>query len=181
MTVTVEDTRYAATMAWIEQVVADRPVLVATTHEYFTMAGQLWVRVEGSSWEANAWHAAVGGLIRPSTVDSHGVRRQMIFGTKVHVEVVDDPAKRDQTGAINVGIAFIVGCVGLFLWGFTHSSRTPNGAWVAAVAIVGAIVLILATGITTHRRREREAAAATEATVKRLKQDTSGAHYLDGA
>lgn len=91
MTVTAEDTRYAATMAWIEQVVAVSPLLRATKHEYFTLAGQLWVRVAGAQWEAHAWHAAVGGLIQPSNVDRHGVRRQMIFGVRVHVEVVDDP------------------------------------------------------------------------------------------
>lgn len=97
MTVTTEpptDTRYSATMAWIEDTVTAGPWLAATKHEFFTLNGQLWVRVEGAQREAHAWHAAVGGLIQPSHVDRFGVRRQMIFGIRVHIEVVDDPRKR---------------------------------------------------------------------------------------
>jgi hypothetical protein len=88
---------------------------------------------------------------------------------------------RGSDGRINHAVAFIVAAVGLFLWGFSHGSRTPNGAWVAAVAIVGAVVVVLATGIGGYRRRERRDAARTAKVEKRLKQDTSGAHYLDGA
>ena len=86
-----------------------------------------------------------------------------------------------QGGAINIGVAIIVAAAGLFLWGFAHPSRTPNGAWLAAVAIVGAVVLVLATGITNYRRRERRDAERTADVVPRLKQDTSGEHYWDGA
>jgi multisubunit Na+/H+ antiporter MnhB subunit len=82
-------------------------------------------------------------------------------------------------GRINVAVAIVVAGVGLFLWGFAHGSRTPDGAWVAAVAIVGAVVLLLATGVTSYRRRERENAAYTKRMEKGMKQDTSGAHHQD--
>lgn len=86
-----------------------------------------------------------------------------------------------QDGRINRGVMFIVALVGLFLWGFAHGSRTPNGAWIAAVAVVGAVVLLLATGIKSYRRRERRRADEGTRLSKGMKQDTSGAHYLDGA
>lgn len=90
---TVEDTRHSATMAWIEGVVALSPLLQSTTYEFFTKRGQLWVLVQGANYEAHAWHVAVGGYQLPSFFDSHGVRRSMILGTRVHVEVVDDPKR----------------------------------------------------------------------------------------
>lgn len=81
-------------MATIELAVAANPKLAATKFELYTLAGQLWVRVEGGSWEARAWHSVVGGKIFGSTTDRVGVRRQMIFGTRVGVEVIDDPRVR---------------------------------------------------------------------------------------
>ena len=84
-----------------------------------------------------------------------------------------------QGGAINVGVAIIVGFVGLFLLAFTRGSRTPDGRWVALVAIVGAVVLVLSTGIAGYRRRERRDVERTADVVPRLKQDTSGDHYWD--
>ena len=99
---------------------------------------------------------------------------RMTHGKKAH-HVPDD------AGGINIWVAVIVAGVGLFLWGFAHGSRTPNGAWVAAVAVVGAVVVVLATGIAGYRRRERRDKAYTDDVVLRLKQDTSGEHYLDGA
>lgn len=84
----------AEDMATIERQVAANAKLQATKHEYYTLAGQLWVRVEGASYEAHAWHTAVGGKIFGSTIDRVGVRRQMIFGSRVGVEVIDDPRTR---------------------------------------------------------------------------------------
>ena len=84
----------AEDLAAIEKAVAANPKLSATKHEYYTLAGQLWVRVEGAQYEAHAWHVAVGGKIFASTIDRVGVRRQMIFGTRVGVEVIDDPRVR---------------------------------------------------------------------------------------
>lgn len=175
---TIEDTRYAAAVAWVEQLVADRPELRATQHEFVTRDGMLWVEVQGGDWEARAWHAAVGGLLRASHV-SGGVWRKEILGTRVCVVVVDDPHRRRDEGGMSVGLAFIVACVGLFLWGFTHGSDRPDGAWLLAVAIVGAVVLLLATGIVTYRRRERADAAYTAEMEKRLKQDMTGDHIWD--
>lgn len=88
---TVEDTRYSAAMAWVEQLVERSPRLQATRHEFFTDNGQLWVRVKGANYEAHAWHVAVGGLQLPSYIDSHGARISRILGARVHVEVTDDP------------------------------------------------------------------------------------------
>lgn len=90
---TVEDTRHSDTMAWIEGVVALSPLLQSTTYEFFTKRGQLWVLVQGANFEAHAWHVAVGGYQVPSFFDSHGVRRWLILGVRVHVEVVDVPKR----------------------------------------------------------------------------------------
>lgn len=90
---TAEDTRHSATMAWVEQLVADSPYLQSTQHEFFTLNGMLWVQVHGGNYEAHAWQVAVGGLLRPSQIDAAKVRRWMIFGTRVHVEVIDDPKR----------------------------------------------------------------------------------------
>ncbi len=91
---TLEGTRYAADVAWVEQLVADSPKLQATKFEFYTLDGQLWVQVNGGRWEAHAWQVATGGRIFSSYVDSHGVWRQLIIGDRVHVEVIDDPQKR---------------------------------------------------------------------------------------
>lgn len=82
----------AAEMAWVEQLVADSPKLQATKFEFYTLNGQLWVQVQGSQWEAHAWQVATSGRILSSYV-SNGVRRQMIIGQRVCVEVIDDPSK----------------------------------------------------------------------------------------
>jgi hypothetical protein len=108
---TAEDTRYSATMAWVEQLVADSPKLQSTKHEFYTLAGQLWVQVQGGHWEAHAWQVAVGGMIRPSYVDGQGVFRQMILGTRVCVEVIDDPQKRPQRFTVVRGTPSLGGWV----------------------------------------------------------------------
>lgn len=87
----IEDTTYSAAMAWVEALVAGRPELQATRHEYATSAGMLWVLVEGGDFEVLAWRAAVGGLIRPSKVDAHGAWSKEILGARVHVRVTDSP------------------------------------------------------------------------------------------
>lgn len=89
-----EASRYAADVAWVEKLVAESAKLKATKFELYTLDGRLWVQVQGGVWEAHAWQIAVGGMIRPSYVDGHGVLRQMIFGSRVCVEVIDDPSKR---------------------------------------------------------------------------------------
>lgn len=90
---TAERTAIAADMAWALQLVAESPKLRATTFEFYTLDGQLWVQVQGAQWEAHAWQVATMGRILSSYV-SNGVRRQMIIGERVNVEVIDDPTKR---------------------------------------------------------------------------------------
>lgn len=91
---TLEGTRFAADVAWVEQLVAESAKLQATKYELYTLDGQLWVQVQGGRWEAHAWQVSTMGRIFSSYVDSHGVWRQLIIGDRVHVEVIDDPAKR---------------------------------------------------------------------------------------
>lgn len=83
----------AATVAWVEELVAASPKLQATKYEFYTLNGQLWVQVQGGRWEAHAWQVATMGRVLSSLVDRNGVRRQMIIGQRVHVEVIDDPRK----------------------------------------------------------------------------------------
>lgn len=93
MTTMIEGTRYAADVAWVEQLVAASPKLQETHPEFYTLHGAVWVKAEGGLREAHAWQVAVGGSIRPSHV--HGlVRRQEVWGARVCVEVIDDPKKR---------------------------------------------------------------------------------------
>lgn len=94
MTAEIPDIRHSATMAWLEGVVAASPLLQSTKWEMSTLNGQLWVQVQGGHYEAHAWHVAVGGYRLPSYFDGHGVRRSMILGIRVHVEIIDRP-KRD--------------------------------------------------------------------------------------
>ena len=88
-----EATKYAADVAWIEDRVAHSLNCQGTKYEFYTLDGQLWVQVRGGKWESHAWHVLVGGYAMPSHVDSRGVWRQMIMGSRVHVEVIDDPSK----------------------------------------------------------------------------------------
>jgi hypothetical protein len=90
---TAEDTRYSATMAWVEGLILARPELQATRHEFATASGMLWVLVEGGDFEVLAWRAAVGGRIMPSKVVD-GVWAKEVLSVRVHVRVTDDPRKR---------------------------------------------------------------------------------------
>lgn len=175
---TVELDRVIADQAWVDNLILTHLELQATRHVVFTTGQQVSVEVEGAHYEARAWRHAIAGRIMPSHIDRHGVRRQLVVGAHCQVQIVEHPRSRDA-GGINVAVAIIVGFVGLFLWGFAHESRTPNGAWVAGVAMVGAVVLVLATGIAGYVRSERRNKARTDAIVPRLKQDTSGDHYGD--
>lgn len=88
----LEDTTHSASMAWVEDLIAGRPELQTTRHEFATSAGMLWVLVEGGDFEVLAWRAAVGGLIRPSKV-VNGVWSKEILGSRVHIRVTDDPKR----------------------------------------------------------------------------------------
>lgn len=84
----VEDTRYSATMAWIEDIVALHPELWNHVYEFSTDHGMLWVLVEGGDYEALAWRAAVGGRLQSSKVTG-GVWSKEVLGIRVHVRVTD--------------------------------------------------------------------------------------------
>jgi hypothetical protein len=83
--------------------------------------------------------------------------------------------------AVKRGLVLIAVGLGLFVWGWTHGSRTPNGAWLLAVAIVGTTVLIFATFGVRYRRGERRDAAYTKRMEAGMRQDTTGDHIWDGA
>lgn len=88
---------YAEAMAWVEHLVADNPILQTTKYDFYTLSGQLWIQVQGAHYELNAWHHVFGGRIFPSHIDKAGVRRQMVMGERVSVEVIDDPRKRGES------------------------------------------------------------------------------------
>ena len=91
------------------------------------------------------------------------------------------PKRGEDQGEIRARLVIVVGGLGLFGWGWSHGSRTPDGRWILAVAILGAVVLLFATGAVKYRRRERSDAARTKRIEDRLEQNTSTDHYLDGA
>lgn len=92
---TLEGT-YSATVAWVEGLVAASVALQATQFDFYSLNGQVWIQVQGGHYEAHAWAHAVGGRMLPSSIKG-GVRRQMILGARVSVEVIDDPAKRGES------------------------------------------------------------------------------------
>jgi hypothetical protein len=94
---TAEATRLSASLAWVEDLVAEGALIRATKWESYSLNGMLWIHVIGAQYEAHAWHVAVGGRAFGSHIDSRGVRRQMIIGTRVCVEVVDDPRERGES------------------------------------------------------------------------------------
>lgn len=88
---------------------------------------------------------------------------------------------RPEHGAIRALIPVALTGLGLFGWGFSNGARTPDGRFVAAIAILGLMVLLFSTGIVRYRRRERVDAARTKKLEKGLRQDMTGVHIWDGA
>lgn len=86
-----------------------------------------------------------------------------------------------EQGGLGLGIAFIITLIGLFLFGLLQSGRHPDMRLVGSAAIVGALVLFVGVWVSSYRKHERESASSTTTTTKGLQQDTSGAHYQDGA
>lgn len=86
---TVDTGRLEADLVYVEQLVAEHTELQATKHSVFTLDQQVWVRVEGAQYEARAWRHAIEGRILGSSIDRGGVRRQMVLGQRVCVEVVE--------------------------------------------------------------------------------------------
>ena len=81
-----------ADLSWLNGVIAGNPALQAMRHRLILWEGRVIVEVVGSHWEAHAWRAATNGRILPSSIDSSGIRRQQVIGTRVQVLVVEFPA-----------------------------------------------------------------------------------------
>ena len=78
-----------ADLAYVENLIVSNTVLQATRHRVAVVGGKVAVEVEGSHREARAWRNAIAGQIFPSHVDVHGVRRQLVIGAGVEVQVVE--------------------------------------------------------------------------------------------
>lgn len=78
------------------------------------------------------------------------------------------------------GIAFIVACVALFLWGFHRGTSVPDGRWLLAVLLLGAFLAAVVLAGRSYRRSERRSAAYTEKIQGRLKQYQGTDRYQDG-
>lgn len=79
---------------WVNQLIANNPHLAAMAHTVSQHDGMVSVEVAGAHWEAREWRAAIQGRILPSHIDGHGVRRQVVIGSRVQVCVVEHPQKR---------------------------------------------------------------------------------------
>jgi hypothetical protein len=78
-------------LAWVENLIAATPVLAAMRHVVVERDGIVAVEVQGAHYEARAWRHAINGRICPSHIDVNGVRRQLVIGMRVQVQVVHDP------------------------------------------------------------------------------------------
>ena len=87
---------------WIDQLLDRNPTLAATAWRVTVIAGLVSIEVTGGYTEANLWHGAVGGRIFPSVTNAAGVRRQLVLGRQVTVDVVG------QLGSSRTGAALVV-------------------------------------------------------------------------
>ncbi|MFF0269922.1 hypothetical protein [Kribbella sp. NPDC004536] len=87
--------RLVADLVWVRSLIANSPQLAKMNYTLIERDGTITVEVRGSHFEARAWRAAINGRICPSHVDVHGVRRQLVVGWHVQVQVVEPPAAVD--------------------------------------------------------------------------------------
>lgn len=87
--------------------------------------------------------------------------------------------KLGQQGGATTGMALIVACVGLFLWGFSHGNTRPDGKWLLSVLIVGAVVAGFVYAGRRYRANERRSARYTAKIEGRLEQDETGDYIWD--
>ena len=180
---TLEGSTYAATVEWVEGLVAASAALQATSFNFYTLNGELWIQVQGGHREAHAWQHAVGGHMMPSSVKG-GVRRQLILGTRAHVELIDDPSKRTESGRAHLVLLAAVTGVGVAAWGWTHPTTHPNGATVVGVLAVAAAVGLLWVVQATVRGYWTLEGNSHRRTLKRMKatrQSEGSAHHQDAA
>jgi hypothetical protein len=84
------DAEYAiAELTWFQRLISAHPELANTLHEVTARDGQVIVEVEGAHYQARMWRAAIEGRIYPSHVDAQGVRRQLVLGRHIQVQVVE--------------------------------------------------------------------------------------------
>ncbi|GAA3580620.1 hypothetical protein [Kribbella ginsengisoli] len=79
-------------LVWLQQMLARHPELASMHYQIAERDGLVSVEVSGANYEARAWRAAINGRITPSYIDQHGVRRQLVIGTRIAVQVVQYPA-----------------------------------------------------------------------------------------
>lgn len=78
-------------LAYVDRLMKAHPELTRTRVEIAVQDGRVSVEVHGSHREARAWRHAIDGRIMPHYVDVRGVRRQLIIGHGMCVEVVEHP------------------------------------------------------------------------------------------
>lgn len=84
-----------------------------------------------------------------------------------------------EQGRVPLGVLFPVAGLGAAVWGWTHSSSSPNGATLLAVLVIAVTVAIVWGFFHRWRRTDQAAAAYTKDVEKRLVSDTSGDHIWD--
>lgn len=82
--------------ARIERLMTLHPALAVTKYDVLEREGRLIVEVEGREPEARMWRTAIDGRIYPSHTDVRGVRRQLVYGLGIEVQVVNVPAGFDR-------------------------------------------------------------------------------------
>lgn len=83
----------AEDLAYVTHLIGLHTELQATKHTVHTDGTLIKVEVEGSYYEARAWRHALAGRICESHIDLHGVRRQLVIGSRgIAVNVVEYPA-----------------------------------------------------------------------------------------
>lgn len=120
--------------------------------------------------------------VTPKRLDKDRDRRLRALDRSAHAPVKKTPKrpKRGQQGGVTRGMALIVACVGLFLWGFHHGTTAPDGKWLLAVLILAAVLALFVVAGRRYRQRERADAKRTEDLEGRLKQYEGSDRYQDG-
>lgn len=87
--------------AWAKQLISRHVALAAMRHRVTEIGGNLLVEVEGARYEARAWRAAIDGRIYPSRIDRHGVRHQLVVGTRLCVHIAENPGCESHSNRVS--------------------------------------------------------------------------------